>query len=150
MGWSVQIGGSSCFFSSIHLDAGGLYLKVPKFQFALPSTIANLDNYTDILSKLLTFRKSMYCIADTIEESLTTKHSVETALGRANNDEMNFDPRIYWIHDSYYTLPSNAKPALPTYLFGYAPPSSIMDRFLSLSHEKKIRPETYVQRLYVR
>lgn len=150
MGWSVQIGGSSCFFSSIHLDAGGLYLKVPKFQFALPSTIANLDNYTDILSKLLTFRKSMYCIADTIEESLTTKHSVETALGRANNDEMNFDPRIYWIHDSYYTLPSNAKSALPTYLFGYAPPSSIMDRFLSLSHEKKIRPETYVQRLYVR
>ncbi|CEI92583.1 hypothetical protein RMCBS344292_06838 [Rhizopus microsporus] len=63
MGWSVQIGGSSCFFSGIHLGANGLYLKVPKFQFALPSTIADLDNYTDVLSKLLTFRKPMYCIA---------------------------------------------------------------------------------------
>ena len=31
----------------------------------------------------------MYCIADNIEESLATKHSVETALGRANNDETN-------------------------------------------------------------
>ncbi|KAG1171745.1 hypothetical protein G6F70_006360 [Rhizopus microsporus] len=137
----------SNFFEYLFPASGNIKIKtgviVPKFQFALPSTIANLDNYTDILSKLLTFRKSMYCIADTIEESLTTKHSVETALGRANNDEMNFDPRIYWIHDSYYTLPSNAKSALPTYLFGYAPPSSIMDRFLSLSHEKKIRPETY-------
>ncbi|RCH78495.1 hypothetical protein CU097_001850, partial [Rhizopus azygosporus] len=90
-----NISGSSCFFSGIHLGANGLYLKVPKFQFALPSTIADLDNYTDVLSKLLTFRKSMYCIANTIEESLTTKHSVETALGRANNDETNLDPCIY-------------------------------------------------------
>ncbi|KAG1461854.1 hypothetical protein G6F56_005633 [Rhizopus delemar] len=137
MGWSVQIGGSSYFFSGIHLDADSLYLKVPKFQFALPSTITDLDNYTDALSKLLTFRKSMYCIADTIEESLATKYSVETALGRANNDETNLDPRIYWIRDSYYTPPSNTKPALPTYLFGCAPPSSIMDKLLSSSHEKK-------------
>lgn len=50
------------------VDADGLYLKVPKFQFSLPSTIADLDNYTDVLSKLLTFRKSMYCIADTIDK----------------------------------------------------------------------------------
>lgn len=86
MGWSVQIGDSSCFFSVIHLYADGLYLKVSKFQFALPSTIANLDKYNDVLSKLLTFRKSMYRIVNTIEESLATKPSVEKALGRANND----------------------------------------------------------------
>ncbi|CAO3614773.1 unnamed protein product [Mucor hiemalis] len=137
MGWSIQIGGSSCFFSGIYLDADGLYVKIPKFQFALPSTIADLDNYTDVLSKLLTFRTSMHCIADTVEESLATKHSVETALGRSNNDETNLDPRIYWMRDSYYTPPSHTKPALPTYLFGCAPPSSIMDKLLSISHEEK-------------
>lgn len=49
-----------------------------------------------------------------------------------------------------YTPPSNTKPALPTYLFGCAPPSSIMDKLLSLSHEKKTRPESYLQRLRVR
>ncbi|EPB90120.1 hypothetical protein HMPREF1544_03096 [Mucor circinelloides 1006PhL] len=79
----------------------------------------------------------MYRIADTIEDSLSNKHSVGTALGRANNDETNYDPRIYWIRDSYYTPPSNTIPALPTYLFGCAPPSSIMDKLLSLSHEEK-------------
>lgn len=63
----------------------------------------------------------MYCIADTIEESLATKHSVETALGRANNDETN----LYWIRDSYYTPPSNTKPALPTYWFDCAPPHQL-------------------------
>jgi hypothetical protein len=35
------------------------------------------------------------------------------------------------------TPPSNTKPALPTYLFGCAPPSSIIDKLLSLSHEEK-------------
>ncbi|KAG1473627.1 hypothetical protein G6F56_000847 [Rhizopus delemar] len=150
MGWFIQIGGSSCFFSSIHLGANGLYLKVPKFQFALPSSIADLDNYTDFLSKLLTFRKSMHCIADTIEESLATKHSVETALGRANNDETNLDPRVYWILDTYYTPPSNTKPALPTYLFGCTPPSSITDKLLNVSHEKRQEPESYLQRLCIR
>lgn len=137
MGWSVQIGGSSCFFSGIHLDADGLYVNVPKFQFTLPSTIADLDNYTDVLSKLLTFRKSIYCIADAIQESLTTKHSVKTALGRANTDETDLDPRIYWIRDSYYTPPSNKTPALPTHLFGCAPPPSVMTKLLSVFHEEK-------------
>lgn len=51
MGWSVQNGGSSCFFCAVHLDADGLYLKVPKFQFSLPSTIADFGDYTDFLSK---------------------------------------------------------------------------------------------------
>ncbi|KAG2199721.1 hypothetical protein INT47_012857 [Mucor saturninus] len=115
----------------------GLFKLVPKFNFALPSTIAKLEDYTDVLSMVLTFRKSMYCITDTIEESLATKHSVQAAFGRANSDEANLDPRIYWIRDSYYTPPSNTKPALPTYLFGCAPPSSIMDKLLSLSHGKK-------------
>ncbi|CEP14976.1 hypothetical protein [Parasitella parasitica] len=76
--------------------------------------IADMDNYTDVLSKLSTFGKSMYCIEDTIEESLATKNSVETAFGRANNNETDVDPHIYWIRDSYYTPPSNTKPALPT------------------------------------
>lgn len=137
MGWSLQIGGSSCFFSTIHLDADGLYVKVPKFQFALPSSIADLDNYPNVLSKLLTFRENMYSIADAIEESLANKHSVVTALGRGNDVEPNVDPRIYWIRDSYYTPPSNAKRVLPTYLFGCAPPPSIMGKLSSLSHEKK-------------
>ena len=53
------------------------------------------------------------------------------------NHYTNLDPRIYWIRDSYYTPPSNTKPALPTYLFGCAPPSSIMDKLLSLSHKEK-------------
>ncbi|CAO3682328.1 unnamed protein product [Rhizopus stolonifer] len=112
-------------------------MLVPKFHFTLPSTIADLGSYTDVLSKLLTFRKSIYCIADAIEESLTTKHSVETALGRANNDEMDLDPRIYWIRDSYYTPPSNRTPALPAHLFGCAPLSSIMNKLLSVSHKEK-------------
>ncbi|KAI7894817.1 uncharacterized protein EV154DRAFT_548701 [Mucor mucedo] len=119
MGWSVQNGGSSCFFCAVHLDADGLYLKVPKFQFSLPSTIADFGDYTDFL------------------KFLASKHSGQAAFGKANNDEANLDPRIYWIRDLYYTPPSNTKPGLTTYLFDCAPPSSIMDKLLSLSHEKK-------------
>lgn len=63
--------------------------------------------------------------------------SAETALGRANNDETNLDPRIYWVRGSYYAPPSSTKPALPNYMFGSTPPSLIMDKLLSLSHKKK-------------
>lgn len=158
MSWSAQVGGFSCFFSGIHLDADSLYVKVPKSQFASPSMIADLDNYTDVLSKPLTIRKSMDCTVDTIEESLATEHSVETALGRGNNDEANLDPRIYWISDSYYTPPSHAKPALPTYLFGCASPSSIMHKLSSMMKflkkrvhicitRRKTKPKFYLQRL---
>jgi hypothetical protein len=94
MGWSIQICGSSCF-STFHLDANGLYVKVPKFHFTLPSAIADLNEFNDVLSKLLTFRKSLYNIADTIEESLLMKHSVESALGRADSSNNSVDPRIY-------------------------------------------------------
>lgn len=93
MSWSVQMGGSSCFFSAVHLDADSLYVIIPKFQFVLPSSITELDNFTEVLKKLLTFRKSIYSIADAVEGSLTTKHSVQTALGRTD-DETRMDPRL--------------------------------------------------------
>ena len=79
----------------------------------------------------------MYLIANTVEESLATKHSVGTALGRANLEDMNLDPRIHWIRDTYYTPSTKRKPSLPTYLFGCAPPPSIMDKLMSLSYESK-------------
>ncbi|KAK4512007.1 uncharacterized protein ATC70_013249 [Mucor velutinosus] len=143
-GWTFQIGGSSCFVSSIHLDANGLYVVVPQYQFVLPASLSELDLFPDILAKLLTFRQSMYSIADVVQETLNQKHSVGTALGRAGTNE-EIDPRICWIRDSYYTPPRNTAPIMPTCIFGVAPPpSSILDRLLSVSYEeRKANDSTY-------
>lgn len=104
---------------------------VPKSRFILPSSITELNNFTEVSEKQLTFRKSIYSIADAVEGFLTAKHPVETAFGGAD-DETRMVSRLSRVRNSYYTSPSNKPHTLIAYLFGCEPPPSIMGKLLRM------------------
>ncbi|KAI8048472.1 hypothetical protein BDF21DRAFT_404776 [Thamnidium elegans] len=80
VGWSLLITGITCSISCLYLDANGLYVNIPKYDFSLPTTILELSGTIDILKRLLTLRREIYFMADIIQSEMAKPPSIINPL----------------------------------------------------------------------
>jgi hypothetical protein len=104
VGWSLLISEATCFISCLYLDANGLYVNVPKYDFSLPTNILELSKFPAILKHLLTLRRELYSIADVVQTAVSKSPSILQSLGRSK-ESYPFSPKLFWKRDTYYPLP---------------------------------------------
>jgi hypothetical protein len=132
VGWSLLIAGATCSISCLYLDANGLYVNIPKFDFSLPANFLELPTFADTLVLLLTFRREIYSLADALENKLSQKLSVIHALGRQDDVQV-FNAKTFWKRGTYYTPPAEIASVAPKYLFGSPPTESILQKLKKLA-----------------
>lgn len=134
IGWSVQIAGASCLISSIHLANNGLYVNVPRGDFLLPATIDDFSNFnTTVMPVLALLTREIVSIGDKLLFSLKEKTNVKSPLGRIEPSTINYMSYYQW--DTWYTPPGCSQSQIPSHLFGFSPPPSILQKLMSLSYE---------------
>jgi hypothetical protein len=125
---------STCSISCLYLDANGLYVNIPKYNFSLPTNITQLSQFIESLQYLLTLRREILSLADKVQTELSKPPSIIKSLGRLN-DLLTFNPKTFWQRDTYYPPPTDIKSVVPKHLFGFPPVDSILEKLNTLSHK---------------
>ncbi|KAI8880685.1 hypothetical protein K501DRAFT_275380 [Backusella circina FSU 941] len=80
----------------LYLDANGLYIKVPKYDFNLPKTILELFKFPLILKHLLILRREIYFPADLVQTDISKCLSIAQHLGRQKH--ITFHPKAWSLY----------------------------------------------------
>ncbi|KAL7333948.1 hypothetical protein PS15p_202785 [Mucor circinelloides] len=122
--WGMQIAGSHCTMTSIHLDSQGLYVNMHRHSFNIPSSHSLLENFRPTIAWLLTMRHHMLRLNEVIKRNKTKKHSNSTSFNRKQVNSPN--PKLSYIRDTYYTPPRNQVSKLPVFIFRKATASTLV------------------------
>ncbi|KAG2229059.1 hypothetical protein INT48_005644 [Thamnidium elegans] len=141
VGWSLLITGATCSISCLYLDANGLYVNIPKYDFSLPTTILELSGAIDMLKHLLTLRREIYFMADIIQNEMAKPPSIINPLGRAK-PLAPFTEKIFWKRDTYYPPPAGMRSVRPKYLFGFPPAESLLNKLKAISKDTDVSSNT--------
>ncbi|SAL99583.1 hypothetical protein [Absidia glauca] len=104
--WGVQICGAACLILSTHLTDEGLHVVLRRFEFALPSCIADLSDFLDLTIRHIERKNTFGILAGHSRQPISSMQ-----------------------RSTWYTPPENKQPRQPLHLTGH-PPQSLTIRLL--------------------
>ncbi|KAI8367220.1 hypothetical protein EDC96DRAFT_574724 [Choanephora cucurbitarum] len=133
MSYMIQITGSSCALSTMHLAANGLYVAKHRFTFNIPHRFDDLSSLPETLAQLLTMKKEVQSVADKIIKERTKTHTAEVSFNRQKAPIIN--DRLSWLRSTWYSPPGDQVSTVPIRCFG-SPPAPIFVKEASTSTEQ--------------
>ncbi|KAG2230369.1 hypothetical protein INT48_007664 [Thamnidium elegans] len=130
----IRIVGASCVIPSVHLATNGLHVNLSRGDLLLPTTIGNFADFnTTVMSVLMLLKKEVVSIADKLLLVLKEKTVVKGPLSRSKANSTNY--MFYYQRDTWYTPPRRSQSQIPSNLFGFPPPPSILQKVMPLSYK---------------
>ncbi|KAI8338843.1 hypothetical protein BD560DRAFT_459591 [Blakeslea trispora] len=134
MSYMIQIAGSSCALSTMHLAANGLYVAKHRFTFNIPHSFDDLVSLPEVLAQLLTMKREIQSVANKIIKERRKRHTAEVSFNRQKAPAIN--DRLGWLRGTWYTPPRGQTSTVPLRCFGPPPLASIFTDETSRSVEQ--------------
>lgn len=134
MSYMIQITGSSCALSTMHLAANGLYVTKHRYTFNIPHRFDDLFSLPETLAQLLTMKKEVQSVADKIIKERKKIHTAEVSFNRQKMPIIN--DKLSWLRCTWYTPPRDQVSTVPLRCFGSPPPTPIFTNETSTSAEQ--------------
>ncbi|CEP14467.1 hypothetical protein [Parasitella parasitica] len=105
MSYMIQITGSSCVLSTMHLAVNGLYVTMHRHTFNIPHSFDDLFSLPETLAQLLTMKRELQSVADKIIKERKKIHTTEGSFNRRKMPIIN--DKLSWLRCTWYTPPRN-------------------------------------------